>query len=161
MKHTEETKRLLSDMRRGERNPFYGKKHSPEFIEQARRRMQGLNAARQYEAAPQKVRVPTGNDLAYLAGMIDADGSVRFRKGRPFVAVYNTSRPLIDWLLATMGHGSVSYGNEGRERVMAWCIQGARDVYALSTALLPLLIVKRGDAEAALAYLREKYEWAK
>ena len=31
--HTEEVKRLMSDNRKGENNPFFGKKHKPEAID--------------------------------------------------------------------------------------------------------------------------------
>ncbi len=30
--HTEEVKRLMSENRKGENNPFYGKKHKPEVL---------------------------------------------------------------------------------------------------------------------------------
>jgi hypothetical protein len=105
--------------------------------------------------------------LTYVAGLIDADGSIRFKTDhstkvkvrRPFVSVYNTNTELVAWLMATFGHGCVAKGNMGREQVFSWTIQGARDVYALLTAIRPWLIVKRGDADAALEYLREKYQW--
>ena len=159
MRHTEETKQKLSAMRRGPLNPFYGKKHTEEF--KARARLILRDHAGKSTLAPQRLIVPIGITAAYLAGMIDADGSVRFRRGRPFVAVYNTYKPLIDWLVKTLGCGSVSKGNMGRELVQAWCITAARDVHALLGAVRPHLIVKAGDADAALAHLRDKYEWAK
>lgn len=160
MRHTDATKQKLSEMRRGDRNPFYGRTHSPEVRAMLAERASRQNAARQYEAAPQLIRAPEGVSAAYLAGMIDADGSVRFKKGRPFVSIYNTHRPLMGWLMETLGHGSLSSGNVGRERVIAWTIQGARDVHALLCAVRPFLIVKAADADAALAHLRGKYEWA-
>jgi len=33
LKHNDETKKKLSEMRKGERNPFYGRNHNPKLIE--------------------------------------------------------------------------------------------------------------------------------
>lgn len=81
MKHTEETKRKLSEMRKGKKNPFYGKTHT----EEAKRKMALATRRRnlstgQYNLAQQKVTIPKGGALAYFAGLIDADGSIRFVK---------------------------------------------------------------------------------
>lgn len=160
MKHTHATKLKLSAMRRGELNPFYGKKHTPEFRAAQSARTRAYNAERKYQPSPQQIVAPTDHVAAYLAGMIDADGSIRFRRGYPFVAIYNTHRPLMDWLMLVLKHGSISNGNKGRKTVRAWNVHAARDVYALITAVYPFLIVKRRDADAALEYLRGKYEWA-
>ena len=109
MRHTDQTKAKLSEMRRGERNPFFGKRHSDEFRRQQSERTRAFNAKRQYEAAPQQIVVPTDVAiLGYLAGMIDADGSIRFRRQKhPFVCIYNTHEPLLDWLRATLRYGSI------------------------------------------------------
>jgi len=167
MRHTDETRAKLSALRQGANNPFYGRTHTPEARQRISESSRNRNLARKYEPAPQRITVPSGWELAYLAGLIDADGSVRFKIDhstaekvkRPFVSVYNTNLALIDWLVSTLGHGSVTKGNMGREQVMAWTIQGARDVYALLTALRPMLIVKASDADAALNFLKEKYQW--
>lgn len=158
MRHTEATKQKLSEMRRG-RNPFYGKKHSPEFRVRLSERTKAFNAKRQYAVQPQKITAPTGTTAAYIAGMVDADGSIRTRGGRPFVAIYNTHRPLIEWVMATLGHGCVTKGPMGRERVEAWTVSAAQDVWALIHAIYPFLIVKKGDADAVLKILSEKYKW--
>lgn len=144
-------------MRRGERNPMFGRKHTPEALALIGAGARVTNARRQYVPVPQRIVIPDETTLAYIAGLVDADGSIRFRKGRPFVSIYNTNTDLIAWLMRTLGHGSVSNGNLGREQVVAWSIQAARDVYALVTAIRPWLIVKADDADAALAHLLEKY----
>lgn len=161
MKHSRKTIAKLSAMRTGYRNPFYGRHHSDEFKAAQSARTRAYNATRQYEPSPQSIVAPSGPVAAYLAGMIDADGSVRFKRGRPFVSVYNTNVPLIDWLSKTLGGGTVSKGNMGRKQVFAWTITAARDVFALLCAVRPLMIVKASDADAALKFFQGKYEWAK
>lgn len=160
MIHTAETKAKLSAIRRGDKNPFFGKKHTPEFRAQQSARTKAMNASRRYTVQPQKIITPTGDWRAYLAGMVDADGSIRFKAGRPFVSIYNTHKPLIVALLERMG-GGFSDGNLGRIQCYAWTITAARDVYAFVTSVRPLLIVKAGDADLVLAHLVEKYEWAR
>lgn len=157
MRHTDETKRKLSEMRSGERNPMYGRKHTPEALRRIGLASQATNARRQYLPMPQRVRIPDTETLAYVAGLVDADGSIRFSKRRPFIAIYNTSVPLIDWLVATFGCGNLANGNMGREQVVCWRLDRARDVYALVSAIQPRLIVKAADAVVVLAHLREKY----
>lgn len=166
MRHTAETKAHLSAIRQGSANPFYGRTHTAEFGEDQAARNRMRTGPR--DPLPQQIVIPDKALCAYLAGLIDADGSIRFKTDhstrtknrRPFVTVYNTSRELIDWLMATLGHGCVAHGNLGREQVLSWTVQGARDVYALLTAIRPWLIIKSADADTALWYLREKYQWA-
>lgn len=157
MRHTETTKQKLSDMRRGERNPMFGRKHTPEALKRIGVGARATNARRQYLPMPQRVVIPDETTLAYVAGLVDADGSIRFSGQRPFIAIYNTNAPLIQWLLDTFGCGNISNGNMGREQVVAWRLDRARDVYALVSALRPRLIVKAADADAALDHLRAKY----
>ena len=168
MLHTDETKALLSEMRTGSANPFYGKTHTAEAKARIAKSSRLRNQSRTYEPAPQRVTIPADPCvIAYLAGMVDADGSIRFKTDhststkvrRPFLSVYNTSRPLMDWLMETFSHGCTAKGNMGREQVQSWTIQGARDVYALVTAIRPYLIVKKSDADTALEHLRGRYGW--
>lgn len=157
MRHTDATRAKLSEMRRGPRNPFFGRKHTEETKAKIAERTRINNLTRRYEPAPQRVVLPDEMTLAYVAGLVDADGSIRFARGRPFAGIYNTNRGLIDWLVATFGCGNLSNGNMGREQVVCWRLDRARDVYAFVSAIRPRLIVKAADADAALAYLREKY----
>jgi hypothetical protein len=161
MVHTEETKRKLSEARKGKNNPFYGKHHTKEVREMLSEKVKIQNSSRQYDLLPQRIVIPLEMDLAYLAGFCDADGSIRFThpngKPRPFIAFYNTNKDVISWILEKLQHGSVQYQNKGREQVQSVRIDGARDVYALTNALLPLLIVKRDDALNVINFLREKY----
>lgn len=165
MRHTQATRERLSALHSGERNPFFGLTHTPEVRARLSENARHRNRSRTYEPAPRRIALPDEATLAYVAGLIDADGSIRFktdhstqkRRPRPRVVIYNTSRPLIEWWLETFQHGSVTNGNKGREQVLAWSIAGARDVYALLAAVRPWLIVKGADADIALVFLREKY----
>lgn len=168
MRHTDETRAHLSSIRQGAANPFYGKTHTEETKLRIAESSRLRNQSRTYEPAPQRITIPGPETCAYLAGLIDADGSIRFKTDhstkqkvrRPFVTVYNTNKDLITWLGETLGNGCVTKGNLGRDQVLAWTIQGAHDVYALLIAIRPWLIVKAVDADTALWYLREKYQWA-
>jgi hypothetical protein len=161
MIHTDETKKKLSDIRRGDKNPFFGKHHSEEFKKRLSERTTAWNLSRQYDLEPQKVKIPETTDLAYLSGFCDADESIRFigtdRKKRPFIAFYNTNKQVLDWILHKLEHGSLQYHNTGRERVESVRIDAAKDVYALASAMLPYLIVKKQDALAVISFLEGKY----
>ena len=103
MRHTDETKRKLSEMRKGEKNPFYGKKHSPETKAKIAQWTREFNASRQYELNPLSITIPIEPDLSYIAGIVDGEGSIRFHRERPFIAIYNTDTRLMDWLQKKLG----------------------------------------------------------
>lgn len=167
MRHTDETRALLSEARKGSLNPFFGRTHTPEVRERLSVSARNRNLSRTYEPAPQRIAIPGSIEIAYTAGMVDADGSIRFKTDhstavkvrRPFVSIYNTSRTLMDWLMDTYGHGCITKGNVGREQVLSWTLGGARDVFALVGAIRPHLIVKAEDADDVLECLRGRYGW--
>ena len=147
----------MSQMRRGEKNPFYGRKHTPE----TRRRLAEIlriNAGkRTYELAAPKIRVPSGDDLAYLAGIVDGEGSARFGRGRPFLAIYNSDPHLKRWLKAQTGISARETDRRGRVPGWTWRIDAARDLHRICAALLPLLIVKQADVQVVMDHLEQKY----
>lgn len=157
MKHTEETKRKLSEMRAGERNPFFGRKHSPESIERIREAGRGRPGNR--TPAAQSVVVPEGVALGYLAGLIDGEGSIGVRaKGNQFLSIYNTELAVMEWLTANVGgHVGGSPDRRGRELCYCWTVQRARDVIAILCAVRPYLIAKAEDAERVRLYIEVTY----
>lgn len=157
MKHTDKSKKSLSEMRKGENNPFYGKKHSPETRKKLAANLKKYRENRTYDLKDCSISIPNENDLYYLAGMIDADGSIRFAKGRPFVAVYNVSKPLMDWIIKNIGGSITGKDKRGREISYQWKIMAAKDVYSLCICLLPILKIKQEDAKKAINHLKEKY----
>ena len=97
--------------------------------------------------------------LAYLAGLLDADGSIdlRFRTDTEATLVlraqvYNTDEELIDWLCLTFGGkkhkaGRSDQGNHWKQE-FTWYLNGDRAVEMLA-GILPYMHIKR--ARAALA----------
>jgi NUMOD3 motif len=53
-------------MRRGEANPFYGKKHTPEVIESFRQRARLTNARRHYDISQRSLKAFSDTEAAYL-----------------------------------------------------------------------------------------------
>lgn len=158
MKHTAATKAKLSAMRRGEKNPFYGKKHTPETKAKLSAVLRQHAKNRTYEINPVSIRVPARDDLWYLAGIVDGEGSFSIRRGvRPIITIYNTDVGLMRWLKQTVG-GAVDKGDRrGRRICYAWSIAAARDVYVLAVALQPILKIKKSAATTAILFLEEKY----
>lgn len=158
MEHTQKTKDGLSKMRAGKNNPFYNCTHTEEAIARIRAASGERSSKGRYTPRESRIKIP--NDaisLGYLAGIIDGEGSIRFRKDRPFVAVYNTSMDLMNWLIDHVGGGITGVDRRGRELSYQWSISAAREVYLLCNSIDYLLIIKRNDAVDAITFLEEKY----
>ena len=95
--------------------------------------------------------------LGYLAGLVDGEGTIGFARNRPFMAVYNTSTSLMEWLQSTIG-GNVG-GHDKRGRVISYCwkVTSARNVYALCKTLESFLIIKGKRAREVMQYLEDRY----
>lgn len=159
MRHTAESKAHLSEMRKGDKNPFFGRKHTPETKAKLAKILRENRPGIGFGLSPVQVKIPAGVSLGYFAGLVDGEGSIRFRKKiRPFVAVYNTERRMIDWLLENVGGKASPHDHKrGRLPVWQWHVDSARDVYAVCVAIRDLLMAKQGDADAVISFLKEKY----
>jgi len=158
MRHTAESKAHLSEMRKGERNPFFGRKHTPETKAKLARVLRENRPGIGFGLSPVQVKIPEGIELGYFAGLVDGEGSIRFvKKTRPFVAVYNTSDAVIVWLLSRVGGAIAGRDTRGRVPCITWRIDAARDVYAVCSALDPLLKAKQTDARLVMSFLERKY----
>lgn len=104
-------------------------------------------------------------DLAYLAGILDADGTLRIKKVRRSgrarsptyridVQVGNTSRQLIDWLLDRFGGNAHSRRFPGRWRKMWYWSLNRRGAEQVLEGVRPYLTIKRANAEELLAFMR-------
>jgi len=158
MKHTDETKKKLSEMRKGEKNPFFGKKHTAETREKLSKNMREYGKNRQYAISRLTVVVPSGVTLGYFSGLVDGEGSITFQGPRPVVVIYNSCRSMMNWLADNIG-GSVRWDVDKRGRVPGhvWSVASARNTYALCTAMLPLLTAKKESAEKVIIHLEAKY----
>ena len=93
---------------------------------------------------------------AYIAGMVDADGSITILPRRVYVVVSNTYLPLIDWLGQLGGHTYIYKATENpnwkpRGR---WQTTNRADALAVLEQIGPHMIIKREKARQALALLR-------
>jgi hypothetical protein len=162
-RHTDETRRKLSEMRRGERNPFYGKKHRPETINGFRKRMKlrHENKHGQYDINPRLLKNFSETEAAYLAAMIDGEGSITHHYNRPVVSVFNTDLNLMNWLVEKIGRAYRRHGKSAnrpeRKPCWAWDVASAADVHYVLTRVRPFLIIKRMLAETVITELRAKY----
>jgi hypothetical protein len=104
-------------------------------------------------------------DKAYLAGIIDGEGCICFHKTHkndvirnssycPRVRITNTNKPLLDWVMVTVGLGNVrrmkmypSNNIPGYE----WYINGKRCA-GLLIELLPYLKVKKLQADVVIRF---------
>jgi hypothetical protein len=117
-------------------------------------------ATRPHGLRRQTVTIPA--DLAvlgYIAGMLDGEGNLQVRREKSVgckVAIYSTTAEVLDWLTTQVG-GKVRWDHartrRGWKPIGIWELTRARDVFALLTALLPYLIIKRAAAIEMLALL--------
>jgi hypothetical protein len=117
--------------------------------------------------SPMSVRIPNSQEkLAYLAGIIDSEGTVgfiinkkRFRERvAPRFKVCNTDHRLITWLEGEIG-GRVYKYEDGRNRPShEWFVSGVKNIQPLLEAILPYLVVKQDSAREALIFCQNEIE---
>lgn len=159
MKHTKATLRKLSLMRRGENNPFFGKKHSPETIAAMRARalLMQYNSRRTYALQPITIKELSSNEWAYVAGLVDGEGSIAIRRDQAQISIYNCYLPLMKFLSKSIGGNYRVAHRNGRTPNYCWNIGGAKNIDRALARLLPFLIIKREKAVEVLAWLHKKY----
>ena len=101
-------------------------------------------------------------DLAYFAGIIDGEGSIyilQFRQSQPYyagLAVYNTNRVLLEWVVEHFG-GNITTkpAEKGRHKIVyLWRNGVIKDNLTILEQILPFLIVKKQQALLALEFLK-------
>lgn len=119
---------------------------------------------------PQSLRLPTeSTELAYLAGIIDGEGSISTlkkqrhsasRTGRRWVVtVANTHEPLLQWLLSFGGAiHSNGPSSLSKRPCWRWQVVAMRDSLALLESIRPYLRIKAEKADQAI---EELHEWLK
>jgi AcrR family transcriptional regulator len=99
--------------------------------------------------------------LAYLAGLIDGEGSVywSYCQGRliPNIKVANTDKKMIDWIIENFG-GRVNDRDRTRPRhwkkIYHWCVSSLSGCYLILLSVSPYLITKKEKAEELLERIR-------
>lgn len=103
--------------------------------------------------------------LAYLAGIIDGEGTIFLqidtRNNKNYrtwsVSVANTDKTLIDWLQSNFGGKVNSWANDrprfGKKQLWRWYLGRKERILPLLSDILPYLIIKREKAEMAVKEL--------
>jgi len=113
------------------------------------------------------VKEITSEQAAYIAGIIDGEGTIGIAKGkdtkakrgisyRLFVSVANTDHKLLDWLQQTDGAGTIVFNdrssfNKKWSPIWKWTISSCASAQLLNR-ILPWLVMKKPQAELALEF---------
>ncbi|MHC1636323.1 MAG: sigma factor-like helix-turn-helix DNA-binding protein [Candidatus Methanospirareceae archaeon] len=100
--------------------------------------------------------------FAYLAGIVDGEGSIRLHRRRRKsigygleVVVTNTNRELIDWLYTNFKGYIEKHEREGNHKTTyKWTVRGI-NAYRLLKKMLPYLIIKKPQAELGIKFWNE------
>lgn len=99
-------------------------------------------------------RVLTVAEAAYIAAMIDGEGTISIRGARTVrIAVINTDEALIAFLCSFGGAAGVRALIPNRRQCFAWTVGHRHDVQWLLSQVEPYMIVKRQKAIDALALI--------
>jgi hypothetical protein len=128
-----------------------------------RARYEEQKAKRLAEALPDPITLLTTEERAYLAGLIDGEGSIycgaigssRNKTCYPCIAIGMTDRPVIEWVASRWGC-AVSYVLK-RSKNPTWLDQhfvrlSGKRAQLLCVTLLPYLRVKRRQAELVAVF---------
>lgn len=118
---------------------------------------------------PRTIRIPDSPvKLAYLAGIVDGEGTIDFIKNKtrrrkevaPRMKVGNTDLDLIRWLLAEIGGRVYVYKpkNKTHKMFFEWFISGVQNIQPLLLAIFPYLVIKRKNAEKVLEFCKIEVE---
>lgn len=117
-------------------------------------RFLGLDYRRRfYKCQGRKLTVPAEPTvLAYLAGLLDGEGNISSQEGKWWVAITNSYRPVIDWLLTFGGKDrAMKRYKPAHSPCWHWRIHAQQDVLAFLEAVAPYMIIKRDLAECVIA----------
>jgi hypothetical protein len=111
--------------------------------------------------------MPNSDDFAYLAAMIDGEGSISLYRHRqykrndwqyrPRVLVVNTHRGLVDSLQQRFGGSALLQARRPHTKhLYMWRVIGMEDIQRILTGCMPYMIVKRDRASLLLAFVEER-----
>ena len=108
----------------------------------------------------------TATEAAYIAGLIDGEGSINISpiRGRAMgatITVYNSNREMLDWCCAKTGVGTVNAGGGNKKEahhktVYRWGVYARQDVVGLVPTVRPFLISKATQADALLVFCERR-----
>lgn len=93
--------------------------------------------------------MPTREQFAYLAGIIDGEGAIQIGNAGLTVTVRMMRREVPEWISNTFQSGTLNVVGDG---VISWCAGGI-EAGPLLEGMLPFLVLKKRRAEIALAYI--------
>lgn len=107
--------------------------------------------------------------LAYIAGLLDGEGCVLLRKGKPrgegynpdyipYVDISNTYAPVLFWIKEQIGHGCIATAQDKRRnsKLMFKLYFSYKQAYLLLKAVLPFLQIKREQAKLLILFYEYK-----
>lgn len=118
---------------------------------------------RRYWVPPWK-RTLTKEELAYLAGIVDGEGTItivaehyknKYLSLRPEIIISNTSQPLMDWLTSTINETTKADQRHHGATSMQIILRGFKISQVLQE-LLPYLIVKEKQAMLVIEFISER-----
>jgi hypothetical protein len=126
--------------KRGEAEGYVLRKGRPSFVTEMR------------------LNLPTDtHDLAYLAALLDGEGSVTIAKNprnTVRVAITNVDVPLMKWLESIGGGVSARRKIVKRQQCYVWQLYGRLDIKAFLDAVVPYMRIKKQKAQDAIALLK-------
>jgi intein/homing endonuclease len=119
--------------------------------------------------APRRIGNLSHDDLLYLAGIFDGEGSfvLNRKKGRvygfaPNVLITNTSKELMEWISKTLGvpYSKFNIGKRGKNWKKAYriSIQRILDIKAFLEQIVPYLKAKERQAKLLLEFCTYQIE---
>lgn len=105
-------------------------------------------------------------EAAYIAGIIDGEGSIAIRRDKgsgtswyyPCLAIVNTDKNLMSWLHSKLHFSRTHLRKRGKSRQCYLGILSAYRVYSLLKQLLPFLIVKKERAEHTIGFIEQRLQ---
>ena len=128
----------------------------------------GLRCTSRSSARQASVHLRTVNaqQLAYIAGIVDGDGTVTLNHkpaNEVKIIVYNTHLGLLNWLHDVLGVGRVRLSTGRNESIKQnkpcyrWVLTRFSDCYLLAKALLPYAIVKKDRLADVVTFFNNRY----
>jgi hypothetical protein len=121
------------------------------------------NGYRKYWVQPFK-RIPTQLELAYLAGIVDGEGTVtivaenynkKYLSLRPEIIISNTSNELMDWITSTINESTKIDQRKHGATSMQIVLRGFKIAQVLQE-ILPYMIIKKKHSLLAIEFIEER-----